>query len=358
MTYLRVHHYDTARFSPVPMADPMFLTARPDREWTLDWALARNRDHRTGAAQPASHPDGTRPEELLWHASPDIRLRPAPGTPYPPPASLDWNEHSPPADRFELWALQTAMHSVDDRVVPNGRWNPHFRRRVREVRAANGLTRPDLARVDAALWNLPAIQTGFWADPWAPGGPTEADLLERIVGMATPRAGGVRAGAQSAASVALPAGAARVDVAVHRRALVEASPSDVSVLLLRLPLPTGSAPSPGPPDWAAIVPPALPGVEAAMDAVGAAGGPLPAGVTLPAGWDAPDTTTQIRRPTRPARTADAAVVTFEVAFAIGTWLLLAIVHDGPGTPDLPLAADLRDLVRRSPHVAARSVQVV
>ena len=358
VTYLRVHHYDTARFRPVPMADPMFLTARPDREWTLDWALARNRDHRTGAAQPANHPDGTRPEELLWHASPDIRLRPAPGTPYPLPASLDWNEHSPPADRFELWALQTAMHSVDDRVVPNGRWNPHFRRRVRELRAANGLTRPDLARVDAALWNLLAIQTGFWADPWAPGGPTEADLLERIVGMATPRAGGVTTGAQSAASVALPAGAARVDVAVHRRALVEASPSDVSVLLLRLPLPTGSAPSPGPPDWAAIVPPALPGVEAAMDAVGAAGGPLPAGVTLPAGWDAPDTTTQIRRPTRPARTADAAVVTFEVAFAVGTWLLLAIVHDGPGSPDLPLAADLRDLVRRSPHVAARSVQVV
>ena len=95
-----------------------------------------------------------------------------------------------------------------------------------------------------------------------------------------------------------------------------------------------------------------------MGAVGPGGGPLPAAVTLPAGWDAPDTATQIRRPSGPARTADAAVVTFKVAFAVGTWLLLAIVHDGPGTPDLTGAADLRDLARRSPHVAARSVQVV
>ena len=357
VTYLRTHHYDTARLKPVPMTDPMFLAARPDRDWTLDWALARNRDHRDAAAQPANHPDGTPPDELLWHASPDIRLRPAPGTPFLAPASLDWNEFSPPADRFELWALQTAMHAIDDRVVPNGRWNLQFRRRLRELRAANGLL-PDRPRVDAALWNLLAVQAGLWADPWAAGGPTEADLLERIVGMATPRAGGVTTGAESAASVALPAGAARVDVAVHRRALVEAPASDVSVLLLRLPLPTGVAPNPGPPDWAATPDPALPGVEAAMEAVGPGGGPLPAAVALPAGWDAPDTTTQIRRPSRPVRTADAAVLTFEVNFAVGTWLLLAIVHHGPGTPDLTGAADLRALVLGSPHVAARSVQVV
>jgi hypothetical protein len=340
------------------MTDPMYLTARPDRGWTLDWALEHNRDHRDAANQPANHPDGTPPQVLLWHASPDIRVRPAPGTPYPVPNSLDWNEFSPPADRFELWALQTAMHTIDDRVVPNGRWNLHFRRRVKELRAANGLPRPDLARVDAALWQLGAIQAGFWADPWAPGGPTEADLLERIVGMATPRPGDVTTRTVSAASVALPTGAARVDVAVHRRGLAEATASDVSVLLLRLPLPTGSAPNPGPPDWAATAAPALAGVEAAMEAVGAGGGPLGGAVALPAGWDAPDTTTQIRRPTRDIRTADAAVVTFEVVFAVGTWLLLAIVHHGPGTPDLIGAATLRELVCGSPHVAARSVEVV
>jgi hypothetical protein len=95
-----------------------------------------------------------------------------------------------------------------------------------------------------------------------------------------------------------------------------------------------------------------------MEAVPAGGGPLPGAVALPPGWDAPDAALAIRRPPRAARTADAAIVTFDVNMAAGTWMVLAVVHHGPGTPALTGAADLRDLVRRSPHIAARSVEVV
>jgi hypothetical protein len=364
VTYVRAHSYDTRRMRPVPMADPLFLPARRERDWTLDWALRRNRDHRTPAGLPANHPDGTPPGELLWHASPDIRVRPAPGVPLPAPTTtLPWT--NVPADRFQLWALQTALHALDPRVVPDGRWTAWFRRRLRMIRTdpARGLS--NQARVDAALWNHGTVQAGFWADPWAPGGPTEADLTERIVGMATPRPGpNVNARATSAASVALPASPARVDVCIHRRGLTEAAAGTVAVLLLRMPLPTGAAPAAGPHGWAATAALAFANqaaLETAMQNAPPTGGPLPVAVAVPAPWQVADTAVALRRPTRPIRTADAAVVTFEVDFsgqAGTTWLLFALVHHGAGTPALGGAADLRDQVRRSPHVAARSVQIV
>jgi hypothetical protein len=182
--------------------------------------------------------------------------------------------------------------------------------------------------------------------------------------------------ARSAASVALPkpppAAApqtrrALVDVCVHRRGLDPAATGAVAVLLLRRQLPTGAAPAPGPHGWAGIAALAFPAppdpgaLETAMANAPAGGGPLPAAVTLPAGWQVADAGTAIRRPTRPIRTAEAAVVSFQVDFtgqAGTTWLLLALVHHGAGTPTLGGAADLRDQVRRSAHVAARSVQIV
>jgi hypothetical protein len=340
----------------------MFLPARPDRDWTLDWALRRNRDHRTGAGMLTNHPDGTPPGELLWHASPDIRVRPAPGAPHPAPASLPWTNANRPTDRFQLWTIQTALHAIDQRVVPDGRWTVWWQRRLRAIRTdpARGLS--NQVRVDAALWNHASIQAGFWSDPWAPGGPTEADLVDRIVGMATPRTGGVTARARQAASVALPAGPARVEVCVHRRGLDPARAGEVAVLLVLRPLPTGTPPAAGPHGWAGLPAFAVPAggdLEAAMHAVGAGGGQLPGGFPLPADWLAADAATAIRRPGRDARSADAAVLTFQVDFTgrAGTWLLLALVHHGNGTPILG-GADLRDQVRRSPHVAARSVQVV
>jgi hypothetical protein len=183
-------------------------------------------------------------------------------------------------------------------------------------------------------------------------------MLERIVGMATPRTGGVMARATSAASVAIPAQRALVDVCVHRRGLDKAAAGDVAVLLLRLPLPTGTPPAPGPANWAATAALAVPGLEAAMHGVPPGGGSLPGTVSV-APWAVADTVTAIRRPTKDIRTAEAVVVTFTVDFTglAGTWLLLAVVHHGTGTPDLS-GATLSAQVLGSPHLATRSIQVV
>ena len=352
VTYVRVHHYDTRRLRPSPVADPLAGSATKD--WTLDWATRRNRDHRDAAAKPAPHPDGTPQSDLLWHASPDIRLRPAPGAAPPPPVTLPWT--TAPADRYQLWSIQTALHALDPKVVPDGRWTRWFGRRVAKIRKARGLS--ETATVDSALWTHVDLAARFWSDPWAAGGPTEADLVERIVGMATPRTGGVAARAVSAASVAIPARLALVDVCVHRRGVDPAAAGDVAVLLLRLPLPTGAPPAPGPPTWAATAALAVPGLEAAMAGVPAGGGALPGGIAL-GPWAVADTGTEVRRPSRDVHTADGVVVTFAVDFSglPGTWLLVAVVHHGAGTPDLA-GATLSDQVLRSPHLAARSVLVV
>lgn len=108
-----------------------------------------NRDHRTPQGARAPHPDGTGADSFLWHASPDIRVRPVPhstpppvpvGTPGAPfPWSAAGNPVAIPADPFALWALQTALHALDERVVPNGIWSPTFSRLLAAIRHQRGL---------------------------------------------------------------------------------------------------------------------------------------------------------------------------------------------------------------------------
>src|SRR5262249_5315504 len=170
-------------------------------------------------------------------------VRPAPGSPAPAPpmtAPASWTAR--PADRFMLWALQTALHTLDPRIVPDGRWTATFRRRLRAIPAAQGL--PNEGRAAQALWTKRDVQQGFWADPWADGGPTELDLVERVVGQATPRPpGGPMAAAQSPASVGLRAGPSKVEVCVHHRGAVGQPAAGVAVVLPPLPLPPLAA------DW-------------------------------------------------------------------------------------------------------------
>jgi hypothetical protein len=132
----------------------------------------------------------------------------------PPAPGLPWN--AAPPDRFWLWSIQTALRTLDPLIVPDGRWTAWWRFRLRAVRVALGIdAAPGQARVSAALWNHAQVQAGFWANPWADGGPTEADLIERVVGMPTPRVGGPATRATS------PAAALRrlyhVDVCLHHR---------------------------------------------------------------------------------------------------------------------------------------------
>ena len=361
-TYVRVHPYDTRRLMPTDQRDPMWNTAHPQRDWALDWADRRNRDFRTAAGQPAPTPDGTPVGSFHWHGSPDIRLRPAHGggvVALGP--GLPWTNAQQPTDRFWLWSLQTALRTIDPLVIPDGRWTRAFRPRLAAIRVQLGLSNAQL--VNAALWNHAQVQAGFWADPWADGGPTEADLIERIVGAVTPRVGGVNSRATSPASVAVLRRQYHVDVCLHHRGREPLMPPVPALaILLQLPLPANAA------TWAALPPIVLPAagpplnaLHDALNAVPAGGGPLPAELVLPAGWAAPDVALSIRRPDRMMATSSPAIVTFDVdysAAAVGSrFLLLALVHS---TAD-PLALagpDLRGMILGSRHTAARSIQVI
>ncbi len=352
VTYLRVHPYDTRRSLPTALPDPLPPPRGADREWHLDWADVRARAFRDVAGRPAASPDGTPAGSFSWHASPDIRVRPAPGSPAPPvPPTLPWTRR--PADRNALWALQTALHAVDPLIVPDGRWTAAFARRLRALRSANGLS--DAAVVDAALWQHAAIAAGWWANPWDGSSPSEADLVERIVHRTTARpvvgtSPEVDAPAVSAASCAVPAGQLAVDVCVHRRALQPLGPDGLTVLLLRAPLDPNAA------TWAAMPALTAAGLGTAMAAVPAGGGPL--GIAPPAGWTSADAAFEVRRPAGPVAPGAPVVVSFQagLAGASGQWLLLAVIAAGAGTPDLA-GASLSAQILGSPHLAARSVEI-
>ncbi len=159
-------------------------------------------------------------------------------------------------------------------------------------RFASGLDMSNAALVNATLWNHAQVQAGFWADPWADGGPTEADLIERIVGAATPRVGGVNSSATSPASLAVLRRQYRVDVCLHHRGREPVAPASALVILLQIALPANPAvwgtqplivlPAAGPP---------LNALHAALDAIPAGGGPLPGQLVLPGGWAAADVVT-------------------------------------------------------------------
>jgi hypothetical protein len=347
--------------TPADLRDPMWNLPTPEREWPLDWADRRNRDYRDAAAQPAAAPDGTPVGSFSWHASPDIRLRPmAGGGAVAPPPGLPWN--AAPPDLFWLWTLQTSLRTQDPLIVPDGRWTPWWARRLAAIRVALGLDpAPGVARVDADLWNHAVVQAAFWTDPWAEGGPTEADLIERVTGMPTPRVGGAASAATSPATLAAPSRQCHVDVCLHHRGREPVSSANAAVTLLRFQLP------PDPPTWAALAPPAPPSgpvlaaLHAALDALPAAGGALPAGFGLPAGWVPADPVISVRRPDGPIATCVPGIVTFDVDFSTATagsrWLLLALAHS-TADPVRASGADLREMVLASRHLAARSVEIV
>jgi hypothetical protein len=371
VTYLRVHPYDTRRSLPTTLRDPLPPPRGADREWHLDWADVRARAF-SNAAGPVPSPDGTPPGSFTWHASPDLRVRPAQGSPaFPAPvSSLPWTRK--PADRYALWALQTALHARDPLIVPDGRWTALFGRRLSALRQDIGLV-DHRAVVDADLWIHPAIAAGWWANPWDGLAPSEADLAERIVHRTTARkivhrttarrtVGGqpeVEAPTVSAASCAVPAGPLAVEVCVHRRALQRLGRDGLTVLLLRTQLDPHAA------NWAGMPALAVAGLGDAMAGVPADGGPL--GIALPAGWQFADSKVQVRRPAAPAGPdappvlvgpAAPVVVSFQTDLTgqAGQWLLLAVIAAGAGTPSLA-GASLRDQVLGSPHLAARSAEI-
>jgi hypothetical protein len=372
-TYLRVHPYDTRRLLPTPLADPLSVAANRRRTWHLDWAYERNRDHRTGAGAPRPHPDGTAVTDFLWHASPDIRPRPAlvaaaPGA-VPPPRGLPWV--ATPPDRFWLWSLQTALRALPagqfpdaPLVVADGRWTSWFVQRLRAIRSAfvPALPNPALAgtgRVDAALWNQPLVQAGFWTPPWSTREPSEADLVDLVLGMATPRAVSVNAAAVHAASTAVLRRRYVVDVCVHHRGRIAAAPDDVAVVLLRTVLPGAAG------TWNAVAAPAIAGLAAALDGLPAdtSAGPAPnalPGYAPPAGWAFVDAARPARRPRLTVATGEARVVSFDADFSadpVGADVLLLALAHRRGEPVALAGGPLGAAVLASSHAAARSMRV-
>jgi hypothetical protein len=274
----------------------------------------------------------------------------------PVPPGLPWTRQPP--DRFWLWSLQTALRTIDPLIVPDGRWTRRWRAQLRAARLT--LSDPGAAasgaageRVTATLWNNALVQAGFWADPWADGGPTETDLVERIYGMATPRTGGVNARARSPASLAVLRRPYRLHVCLHHRGRESLLAQTLAIVVLRFQLPANAA------TWAALPavvlpPPALTALRGALDALVPV---LPAGLPLPAGWVA----VAVRRPNRPVATGAPVVVTFDVDFSAdppqSQWMFVALAHS-TSDPLTLAGAGLSDMILGSRHAAARSVQVI
>ena len=305
-TILRVHSYDTRR-------DPITALTDPNR------ALPN-----TG---------------LLWHASPDLRVRPQRGAPVPAPKNLPWSGAA--SDRYGLWVFQTALHARgagDPLIKPDGLWSKVFETRLRAATASS--------RVTLAVWNTVVGTGGLFPDayapPWNDASPTEADLFELIVDRPVPNT--------SPASMGIGRVACQVDVQVHHRHTTEAPANDIRVALLMRPVGTTNAAA-----WSA-----LPCAWAApVQAFLRAGGALPA---LADGWTFADPT----GPMRPVGAAVDAARSRSVSFSVDLSgiakgdrvLLVAVVRSTADEVTLPLGQTLEALVRGTRFVAARSVEVL
>jgi hypothetical protein len=303
-TFVRVHTYDTRRHATVTLTDP--AQAVPNTA-------------------------------LSWHASPDVRVRPARGSRPPKPTGLPWVGNSP--DAYALWVFQTALHGRPDLLCrPTSQWTPLFDARLR---AATGGSN----RITRTLWNtIVGSGSSFpnaYADPWDGAQPTEADLLELITDLPLP--------VGSAGSMAIRRVRARVDVLVHHRHLTPVNAADVKVTLTMRKV-TGTQPL----AWSVLAG----GWAAPVQTFLRTGGAAPA---LPDGWTFADAATPVRSPSASIDARLPRSVTFEVdlrGFDAGDRILLvAVVHSTPDPVTLPNQT-LETLVRTTRFAAVRSVEIV
>ena len=307
--YLRCHPYDTRRRFPTDMTNP------------------------TSTRTP--------PQEYLYHQSPDIRLRPAPGSAPPVrPHDLPWARNSY-SDYYKVWAVQTALHGEDPLVRPVGKWHHQLDSRIKAYRASNGLSSPDDPLLDQELWDHLVTVGNFWADPWNGSEPTEADLYELIQEETFLAAGSRITRTDNRAC--------KIDVLVHHRHFQPVPATQVQVLLLRREISTAEG------NGGAVA------ISAAWKSavVQRIGGATPA---LPDNWQV----VGLASPASPVSARMPRAVTFDMdftpdpPFAIGTnWLFLALVSsnaDVISTSNLG-GATVEDMVRGSSHVAARLINV-
>ncbi len=305
-TFLRVHANDARRADVVSLVNPML-------------------------SGPVNWP---------WHASPDVRIRPAPlgggeTAPPPPPSltpALSWNGSAP--DPFQLWIYQTALHKTDPLCRPTGQWTSQFGSRL----TGNRITK--------ANWIATVTAANVFSPPWDGLTPTEGDLFELV-----------REDGQDPDPVVGPPEISvvkkrkyKIDVLVHYRDLRPLAGASVRVGLLRRDLPADQA------QWPNIAISATwkTKVEQFMG-----GGAPPA---FPDGWTVADTAS-------PTLTLGADIdarlpraVTFTVNFAgpppPKRFFLLAIVSSTPDTLSAGglIGATLQDLILKNRQFAARVVE--
>jgi hypothetical protein len=291
------------------------------------------------------------PTDWPWHASPDVRIRPAPlegaePIPTPPAAggnSLPWSGGAP--DQYLLWIFQTAMHKIDPLCRPDGQWNNQFDARLRAQDAALGTT------ITIARWNTIVTQPNVFSPPWDGLEPTEADLYELIVEDPPDPINTPAPGPPLISNVRRRK--YKVDVLVHYRDVRPLAATNVRLTLLRRLIPADAT------QWPAIAigAPWKTAVEQLMSDT------TPPGWSLPDGWTVADSGSRTRQPSSDVDARTPRAVTFDIDFSAATagqhFVLLAIVHS---TPDPVSAAslggaNLRDLVLNCHQVAARVAKI-
>jgi hypothetical protein len=309
-----------------------------------------------------------------WHASPDVRPRPAPAPPPTPPGTLPWFQGKAGIDAELLRRFQAALRASknDRRVRATGVWDSYFNEVLRDLGAPTmpasaAPPSPFTIGIDQAFWNQQMSAHGA-AEPWSAlspadsGTPTEADLYELVSSL--------KEGDFDKASCSLPAGSSKVDVVAHYRGLGEMAGAHVRVTLLWWTDPAASHRArwdnvltwptikPGPPTtvgWTAAVNEVLNSTDGRTTQ------------TVDGGWNfALGSNAESHRLILNGQTLDAmrsGVATFDLnltGLPSNTLVLLVAIVHSVHTPGASLAltpANLRDLTLTNSGVAVRSVRI-
>lgn len=299
-----------------------------------------------------------------WHASPDIRPRMRPTGDALPALPVEWWRGAFQGQTERLRRFQAALRDQtgDVRIVGNGLWDGYFSELLRE-HGAPLLAQPpapqprthDRVYIDQTFWDSVFTGAHRTAEPWGPGRPTEADLLELTAPLPE--------GSATAASAELKRGPWRVEIVVHHRGRQHRDGSEVRVTLLYWIDPAGKKKArfdepakwaPGNIGWATAV-------NTLMNA------PTGASVSLPSGWRFAGTTNTTRRVDLSGQTLDpfnAGIASFDLSFPSDVKtpkdcvvLLVAVIRAGNTPLALP-AKPLQDLVLEHDNVALRAVHIV
>lgn len=292
--------------------------------------------------------------ERSWHASPDIRPRPASRPTARPAAGAPWTfVAQPPGDVLRQFQAALRSRFADPRFRANGLWDTYFDRCLldRGAPAAGGV-----ASVDGAFYDTVMVAPHDTAELWSTAVPTEADLHELVPPIAERPT--------HEASMTLTPAPHRVDVVVHRRGLLPIAGNEVRVTLLKW----------TDPDFMSLVRRWLrarpndpqtwftgnvPWADAVNEVLDSAAGTTTR--TFGEGWSFVGTNAASRRrtPTTELDNLSSGIVTFDLDLTgvpeNTVYLLAAVIRADGGSNMAP--NPLRDLTLGNPHVAVRSLRV-